>query len=139
MKTSVAKIILRILGAIAGLFGLPMVVTMACVLYSSIRDGDLGLTLFVAFGGALDAYLIYVGYLLWFRFSPLAVRHICGILAFGLLCGTPRAFESNRDIEAWWQSFVFLAWAGSIFLAYHFGSRRLNRWLFPEGVERVQG
>ena len=30
----------------------------------------------------LGLYLLYVGYLIWWRFSPLAIRHICGVIAF---------------------------------------------------------
>lgn len=64
---------------------MPMGIINFCIAPSFLIKRDLfGITmgsLFVFLG----LYLVYVGYLTWFRFSPLAIRHICGVIAFYLL------------------------------------------------------
>jgi hypothetical protein len=57
---------------------------------------------FCVFGILLGLYFSYIGFLGWFRFSPLAVRHIVGVLAFMLFGAIPRAahrFESADSPE----------------------------------------
>ena len=71
MNTTAAKSGLKYLGTITAL---------SCILLfhrayflASIREWP-GFILVLALG----FYFAYVGFLTWFRFSPLAIRHICG-------------------------------------------------------------
>ena len=34
----------------------------------------------------LSAYLLYTAYLVWFRFSSVAVHHLCAVYSFGAMC-----------------------------------------------------
>ncbi len=42
---------------------------------------------------AYDENYIFVAYMVWFRFSPLSVRHVCGTLAFWLFILAAEMFQ----------------------------------------------
>jgi hypothetical protein len=77
----------------------------------------------------LAAYFIYAAYLVWFRFSAVAVRHVCGVLAFYGLTFVSAAFEQSPDAD--WMPFAFLGSLLAAYLAYRVVSHYLSRWLFP--------
>jgi hypothetical protein len=86
--------------------------------YHSITDGPFWMTLIWLFPLAISLYLIYAAYLVWFRFSPLAVRYICGALGFGMFLLIGGLFEPARDSDATWPAFVFLAGVVVVYYAY---------------------
>jgi nitrate/nitrite transporter NarK len=91
---------------------------------------------FAVFALALAVYCIYVAYLVWFRFSPLAVRHICGAVGVYILTLLWDVFKRSRDAD--WMPFAFLGSFFVIYIVYRVASHRLSRWLFPETSSGVQ-
>jgi len=82
------KFFVRAVGTIAGLIGLHFLVIGALMLRES-PDWPV-ILLGVVWFGLLGAYLLYVTYLVWRRFSPLAVQHVCFLLALLLFASLVR-------------------------------------------------
>ena len=138
MRLTIAKIVMRIVGTLGGLLGVGMLCVTPFVLYHSIAERDGWMILLAIFPVALSVYFLYVSYLVWFRFSPLAVRHICGALGFCLLAVITKFFNPARDSHAAWPAFVSLGSLIVVYLAYRVASDRLSRLLFPKSVPGVQ-
>ncbi len=89
---------------------------------------------FAVFGILLGVYFTRVGYLVWFRWSPLAVRHVIGTLAFLLLGQLVRFVHPHAtglpDWSVFWPLAAFLA----IYFLYQFAVARCLRLLFPVSV-----
>jgi len=138
MKLTIAKIVMRVIGTLAGLLGLGMLCVTPFMLYHSITERNAWMILLAVFPLALAAYFIYVAYLVWFRFSPLAVRHICGALGFCVLMLVTKLFDPSRDSDTPWAAFAFLGCLVAVYFAYRVASARLSRLLFSERVSEVQ-
>ena len=137
MKPTTAKILMRVVGTLAGLLGLVML-PFGFMFYHSITERNVWMILLPVCLQALAAYFIYVAYLVWFRFSPLAVRHICGTLALYVLALVTKLFDSFFDLGMPWEGFASLGCFVAAYVAYDVASVRLSRWLFSERVPRVQ-
>jgi len=137
MKPNTAKVLIRILGTVAGLLGVGLLCFAPFVFYRSITEQNPVMIAFAVLPLALAAYFLYVAYLVWFRFSPLAVRHVCGALGFYALTLLTKLFDPMRDSGVPWRSCAFLGCLVAVFLAYRFASGRLSRWLFPESPSGV--
>ena len=87
---------------------------------------------------ALSVYFLYVSYLVWFRFSPLAVRHICGALGFYVLMVITKLFDPASNSHAAWPAFALLGSLIVVYFAYRVASDRLSRLLFRESIPGVQ-
>lgn len=133
MKLTVVKHCLRIAGTIIGLIGILMLSMGAVLVWRAVREEGSMMIFFSGFAAVLGAYLVYVGYLTWFRFTSHAVRHICGTLAFFLLTmvGAP-----SREIDPLLGGFIFVALLVAAYTGYRVASGRLNRLLFA-GDARV--
>jgi hypothetical protein len=138
MKLIVAKIAMRVAGTLAGLVGLCFLPAMLVGLYHSITEPYPLMILVAAFALAISAYLMYVAYLVWFRFSPLAVRHVCGALGFYVLTLVPRLLDLSRNPDRPWMGFALLGSFVAVYIAYRFASHRLSRLLFPESSSGIQ-
>lgn len=139
MKLTVAKIVMRVIGTLAGLLGLGMLGLAPFIFYHAIAEWNLWMILLAAFPLALAVYLVYVAYLVWFRFSPLAVRHICGALGFyGFTLLTPLFNPGPGGPDTAWSALAFLGCIVGVYLAYRVASNRLSRLLFPESISGVQ-
>ena len=134
MNVHVAKILLRVIGTLGGLLGLGMLCVAPIMFFHSVGERNPWMILLAAFPLAMSAYLIYVGYLVWFRFSPLAVRHICGALGFYIITLVPKISDPSRDPSSPWGPFLFLACLVAVYFGYRSISGKLSRWLFPERV-----
>ena len=136
MSLNIAKILMRVVGTLAGLLGLGMLCITPFLIYHAVAEQMGGMIFFVVLPLPVAAYFIYAAYLVWFRFSPVAVRHVCGALGFYTLTLFPKAFEQFRDAE--WMPFAFLGCLFAVYVAYRVVSRYLSRWLFPEASPAVQ-
>ena len=138
MTPRIAKVLIRVAGTLAGLLGLGMLCVAPVMLYHSFIEQNPWMIGLALFPFALAVYFVWVAYLVWFRFSPLAVRHICGALGFYGLTLAARLVGPPRDPEMPWGSFAFLGCLVVIYIAYKFASDRLSRWLFPKSASGVQ-
>jgi hypothetical protein len=132
MTLSIAKTVMRVVGTLAGLLGVAMLCFMPFMLFHSITERNPWMIVLAIFPLALALYFIYVAYLVWFRFSPLAMRHICGALGFYVLMLLTKLFD--RDLDTTWAPSAFLGCLVIVYFAYRVASNRLSRWLFPESI-----
>jgi hypothetical protein len=143
MTKTIAKILMQVVGTLAGLLGALMLCVTPFMLYvvftgKSVSVAVLLLSLFPLF---VAVYFLYVAYLVWFRYSPRAVLHICGTLGFFVL-GLALRFLDVADIDVshgatLWQPFAFLGFLVFVFFAYRAASRYLSRLLFPPSNSEV--
>jgi hypothetical protein len=136
MNCNIGKIVVRGIGSLAALLGVGMLCVTPFLIAHTLRDQTnrwwLALLLLLL---AIAAYLVYVGYLVWFRFSPRAVRHVCGAVGFYLLTQCVELFGRSDEL---WTSFAFLGGLIVVYFGYRFTSSRLSRWLFPPSDVGVQ-
>ncbi len=139
MTPTLGKILMRVVGTLSGLFGLMLLCVGPFMLYHAITKHDGLMIGFTIFPLVLALYFLYVAYLVWFKFSPLAVRHVCGILAFYALMLMTNLFRPNRpSSENPWLAFVFLGGLVIVYFIYGATTRYFNRLLFPAPVSEVQ-
>ena len=86
----------------------------------------------------LAGYLVYVAYLVWFRLSPLAVRHVCGLLGFYVFTLAMKLLDPSYDPGSPWASVASLGCLFGVYFGYKSASRWLSRQLFPAPVPDVQ-
>ncbi len=83
MKPVYLKLGIRVFGTMAGLLGISgLFFALGLFLPHAMSSGKMFGVVFAATILAVSAYESYVGYLVWFRWSPLAVQHVVGVLAF---------------------------------------------------------
>ena len=137
-RSLIAKIVARTIGSLAGLLGIGSLFFTLLVLeshHSMIQRGPLTIlftVFFAVFSLAVDAYFIYAAYLVWFTYSPLAVRHICGLLGFGALIPVTKLVVPSMRADSPWAPCVFFAGLAGVYFAYRAASERLSRFLFPD-------
>jgi hypothetical protein len=132
MNRNIAKVVVKGIGTLAALLGVGMLCVTPFLIAHSLREETNRWWLaFLLLPLGIAAYLIYVGYLVWFRFSPRAVRHVCGAVGFYLLGQCMELFGRSGEIGT---SFAFLGCLAVVFFGYRFVSTRLSRWLFPADV-----
>lgn len=135
MSRSMAKVVIRMIGTLTGLLGLScllFLVPMFC--RQGLSIAKLWMLPIHLFPLIVAFYFLYVAYLVWFKFSPLAVRHVIGLVGFCLLMLFPSLYFSGTASykHASWHSFAFVGWFIVIYFVYRVVNYRLNRWLFPE-------
>lgn len=81
MNSNAAKILVRLAGTVAGLYGVGLLCITPLILYR-FADRTPWLVSFSAIPFALAVYFIFVAYLAWYRYSPFAVRHVVTAYAF---------------------------------------------------------
>jgi hypothetical protein len=129
-----AKIVMRLIGTLLGLLGLGMVCVAPFMLYHAITERNLFMVLIAVFPLALAVYFIYVSYLIWFRLSPLAVRHMCGALGFYILTLVTKLGDPSRHTGRHWEVLIFLGCVIAVYLAYRVASKLLSKLLFSDSV-----
>ena len=130
-----AKVAVRVVGTLAGLPGLGLLFIALLMLYLGIPDRDAERISIGGFLLAFAAYFLHTAYLAWFRFSPLAVRRVCGALCiYGMTFVTEKLLDVTVHSDAFWPAFAFLGCVVAVYIAYRFVSNRLRRLLFPESV-----
>ena len=106
MQPTFLKAAIRVLGSLIGLFGVSMLgFGVFLFLPSFITSGGAFGIAFAVFGILLGVYFTRVGYLVWFRWSPLAVRHVVGTLAFLLLGQLTRFINPRPTSPSDWSVF----------------------------------
>jgi hypothetical protein len=126
MAQKIAFVAVRVLGTLLGVLG--------CLLlwyaqYSWPQVGNkhsLFMKLATGSGILFAIYFFYVAYLVWFRYSPLAVRHVVAVFILYLWSKIPTT--DDRTPAA---GLVLLVSLVAMYLAYRLATRYLNRLLFP--------
>jgi len=133
MTTNIAflKILIRLVGSISGVVGLGMFyVSLMLFARGSVNTPKVIFSIILALFGA---YFLWVCFCVWFRFSPIAVRHVCGLLGYFLLGEFVHVFYAGKGHAQPWVPFVFFGLLAFIFWSYRVLGRYLNRILFPAG------
>jgi catechol 2,3-dioxygenase-like lactoylglutathione lyase family enzyme len=140
-RLTVAKIMMRVIGTLAGLLGIGSLFFTPFVLHQlMVPQSPLTILFslyFAFFSLAVDAYFIYAAYLVWFRFSPLAVRHMCGLLGFSALVLVAKLADPLHHPHTPWAPLISLAGLGAVYFGYRAASNRLSRFLFPQIVPGI--
>jgi hypothetical protein len=137
------KVAIQGMGMLAGVFGLGVLGLLGMMGFGAHhaivgREPLMVMLSFLSllFGVLFGVYMIYVAYLATFKYSPLAVRHVCGALAFIALGPlTHPLIQSHTDSHRTgphWKEFAFLICLVVLYYAYRAASNRLNGFLFPE-------
>ena len=136
MNRNIGKIIVRGIGTLAALLGIGILCATPFLVAHILRDqANRWRLAFLLLPVAIANYLVYVGYLVWFRFSPRAIRHVCGAVGFYLLGQSVEVFGRSNEMLT---SFVFLGCLVLVYFGYRFASSRLSSWLFPPVNPGVQ-
>ena len=137
MDSNVAKKLIRAVGTLTGIMGVGTLSVSLLCLYSGIAQNDLGMILFFVLALLFAIYFVWVGYLVWFRFSPRAVMHVCGMLGFyslGLIFQLiePAAGQEPDLLKSLWFGFGGLGSLVFVFWGYRAASRYLSRVIFSD-------
>ena len=153
MKQRFFKILLRTAGTLIGFTGGAMsfglLFGIAAGFHDKLTKLDqdvwmLGFVLLIAiFAAAMGLWALRVAYLIWFRFSPKAVRYVCGTLAFGAAIHRWHPLERDTPIDfhgapILWQPIAGCLCLIALYYGYRIATRYLNRLFFPEVVSGVQ-
>src|SRR4030042_3463838 len=99
MKSKCIKIFLQLLGLSEGLYGVLFVgsslISLKEMILDSVEGGSYILTIIKLFVGF---YLVYVAYLVLFRFSKTAIRNLCFIISFFIGIRLPAIIMENYDV-----------------------------------------
>jgi hypothetical protein len=98
MNQTIATILIRIVGTLAGLLGACMLCVTPFMFYGAFASEHFWILLVGLFPFVVGIYFLYVAYLVWFRFSANAVRHVCGMLGF---FGSSRFIMANNRAQKW--------------------------------------
>jgi len=128
------KVAIQGMGMLAGVFGLGMLCMMGLGAYHAIAERDPAAALFSFLFLGMSSYFLYVAYLVTCEYSPLAVRHICGALAFFAVSHFAHPFlHSHAELQRLspWMDLTYFASLVALYYAYRAVSNRLNGFLFP--------
>ena len=137
MKRNHTELLMRIIGSLAGLLAIGMLLTIPFMLHQRINDQEQPLTtfsiIFLFFLALVPAaYFMSVAYFVWFRFSPLAVRHICGLPGIVLFMVIAKLSTSISTSMVALQAFAMLVGLVAVAFVCRACSNRLIRSLFQE-------
>lgn len=140
MSSAIAKNLVRAVGILIGLPGFGLLSATPLLMYCAFASPERGVWTFgfCLLPAVLALYLIYVAYLAWRRFSPLAVRHVCGVLAFGALVLIASLFTPMDGSHIPRGGFVYLGGLIAVYYCYQAAARHLTRLIFTEGSAKVQ-
>lgn len=126
MAQKIGFIAVRILGTLLGLIGCSLI-WYAQYLWPQQGD-EHGLFMKLATGsGILFAiYFFYIAYLVWWKYSPLAVRHLVAVLTLYLWTKIPTTEDRTPA-----SGLIILGSFAAMYVAYRLASYYLNRLLFP--------
>jgi hypothetical protein len=133
MKRKVAIFIVRTIGTLAGVLG-------ALMLYSASRialdrsEPNLSIMFNVVFSGInllIGLFCLWIAYLVWFRFSPRAIRQTCGLLGF-ILIGVVMARYPAPHHEPGSIALIYLGTIALALMGYRLLSWYLNGVVFGD-------
>ena len=130
MTPAAARIFMRAVATFSGLVAFPWLCVGPFMLYQAFAKADrlmIGLTIFPL---VLGLYFLYVAYIVWFKFSPLAVRHVCGMIGFYALMLLTK-LPPDRTSQA---PLLFLGGLIVAYFIYRATTRYFSRVIFPEPV-----
>ena len=138
MKQRRLKAVLRAFAIVGGLFGIPCLV-MGIGFLSSTIFGKEGPDLIRFLLGVMflipGVYLSWVVFLVWRRFSPRAVLHLCGGIGFLVWTIPGGSFERFGEM---WSAVAWWVWLALVISGYRSVSRYLVRRLFEPEVLTTQ-
>ena len=142
------KTFIRGVGTLGAVMGVLMLIPLPSMLHGMSKSGVGAALAFLAAPTLIAAYMIWIGYLIWFRFSPRAVQQCCGLLGFLILVTTSQLLMSGERLSQTMRgplgplgALALLAMLLAVLLAVLWGYRRLtrlfNRVLFPAEARAV--
>ena len=129
MKSKYIKIFLQLLGLSEGLYGVLFVgsslISLKEMILDSVEGGSYILTIIKLFVGF---YLVYVAYLVLFRFSKTAIRNLCFIISFFIGIRLPAIIMENYDVYSSGSMLYQILFLISAVLFYIIGSKLFIKW-----------
>ena len=128
------KVAIQGAGMLAGVFGIGMLCIMGIGAYHALVARDPAEALFSVLLLGMASYFLYVAYLVTCEYSPAAVRHICGALAFFAVSHFAHPFlHSHTELQRLspWKDLTYFASLVALYYVYRAASNRLNGFLFP--------
>lgn len=134
MNPQRATRLIQFVGTLAGIFGVIYVGSAFLVAFPANVPGlnPVWVHVFRGFTLLLGLYLLWVCYLVWFQFTPKAVRQVCGLAAFSLVAAISSAMGTQWFANSFWMPFAFLGIQAAIYYGYRRSTRYLNEILFPD-------
>ena len=125
MNRTFLKVALRVIGMLSGVMGVAGILFGSYLLFCAGQDAKWWALAFSVFSLLFAGYLVYVAYLVWFKLSPLAVRHVCGLIGFYVFGLATKLVRTTHDPTSSWASVAFLG----CLIAIYFGYKAVSRWL----------
>jgi len=123
-----------VVGTLAGLFGLFMLLLPILLILLVPKELASCLVL-IPLALPVSGFCLWVAYLVWFRFSPLAVRHVCYLIGFSPYFTVMNRFQTPAELHAHpWLPVVFLAGLAGIYYLCRMIGNYLSLFIFPEPV-----
>ena len=139
MKT-LLKGFVRLVGTVSGIEGLCVMIVGVFTTVAFFQEPKHGFDVFLGIFECvakelIGAYLTYVAFVVWRRFSPAAIHHVCAVLGF-LLFALLLSFVSLPDNPPAPGMFVFyvlvfVGFGAVSYLAFRLCRLLLQRTLFP--------
>ena len=138
MKGKHIKILVRFLGTLSGLLGAASIALAAMMLAAPNEVGSEFTLLFVVPTALFGAYQLFICYLLWRKLSPLAIRHLFGIVGFYLMSSCLKYVVLTPKTTSAWRPFLLIGLVLLIYYCYRALSKRIFKSLFSEAQsERI--
>lgn len=131
MKQYIAKVIVRLIGSVTGLFGICLACVSLFTIFNSIVDRSPWSSLLGFLTLPLAVYFISVAYLVWIRLSPIIVRQVCAILGFFCFSSILR-LGTLHDTHVFWVISLYILFLIAVYFGYSILITYLNRLLFKE-------
>lgn len=130
MTPKVAKIVVRAIGTLAVAVGGLGV----CVQFflGDLIVGDVLSIMFNLLILLIAVWLLWIGYIVWFRLSPLGIQQAFGALGASAILTIMMLTPLDDRRNAVWYFLAFVIWFAFVVAAYPLVSRYFIRILFPE-------
>lgn len=133
------KIFIRGVGTLGAMLGAFTLIPLPSVWHGMSESGVGAALAFLAVPALIAAYMIWIGYLVWFRFSPRAVQQCCGLLGLFVLALANSQMPAGKEAGSatLWQALGMFVALFAVLLGYRWLTRAFNRVLFPGGTASV--
>jgi hypothetical protein len=135
-----ARIVIRVIGTLAGLFGIGGLYVVMMTVEHQLSSGTCRLLPFLTFPLILNGYCVYVGYLVWVKFSPAVFRHVIVSLCLCLFSLLDRIlfWEPFSNNPKSWHPLASVAYIIATYIASGVLNNGLSRLLFPKSPNTNQ-
>ncbi|MGO9529072.1 MAG: hypothetical protein ACLP0A_16025 [Verrucomicrobiia bacterium] len=128
MKRTVGRNVIRVIAILYGLLGVVLLCGAGYSVWEMFREGT-HWEWFVTLCLLSGLYLLYIVFLVWFRYSPRAIRHLCKPVGYWLMCQSVNWLADNGGL--WMFTLAILPALVGVQFLNQFASSMLNGRLFP--------